>query len=76
MKKKKKYSYIRKAIGTQIAAGATVGLPYHLMGSIPSNAGSAVTGMARTMQPVPTLMGVVPTIQVSKGIFKELKKKR
>ena len=73
-RKRKRYNYINKAIRTQIGIGATYHLPYRLMGSMPSNASDATSGVLRGMGTSTALMSHVPTLQLTKGMFKELKK--
>ena len=71
---RKRYSYVNKAIRTQIGIGATYHIPYRLVGSAPSNASNATSGVLRGMGTTTGLMSHVPTLQLTRGMFKELKK--
>jgi len=74
MTKRKKKNYMEKAIGSQVAITATVQIPYMIAARTPSLGADAMTGALRTMRPVPSMMGVIPTVQISKGLLSELEK--
>lgn len=73
-KRRKRYNYMNKAIRTQIGLGATYHIPYRLAGSAPSNASGATSSVLSGMGTSTRLMSHVPTLQLTKGMLKELKK--
>lgn len=71
-KKNKHLKTITEAVATQTAVVTLAPLPYRIAGAgsgLGTQGQTAMAGALRTMRPVAPIMGMIPTVQVSKGLL-------